>query len=243
MLRFIGGFASVAVGVVIVAGCSPAADDSESQAATASAVTNDSATSATPVADQPFPDSTAKGVILDPPALDGLLGARGVISEVERTAPLDHGGEIDRKECAASLGVAEKSVYDGSGYTAMQTFIARNGDGQDYLYVEQSAAVFPTSDDAETFFGTTKAKWPTCVGVPITSASDTDTSRVYAPGQTAEPDPTTITQLISDTRDPAFGCAHVMAVRENLVAESLYCGDNPTDQAERVVQAMLERAG
>jgi hypothetical protein len=202
---------------------------------------------APPDATQPTPSpTTANDAPVSPRSL--LLPPDQVASimNVDSIDPMPIFAELDvnppqmsRPECLGAGYNVMKSVYEGSGYSAVaaQNLQAK---GYDYLWVNQAAVTFASASEAQAFFNSSTKQWQACAGATITATPSGGPAAEWSFGD-AEGDDHRLVQVSTQVGTGGYGCQHVMRRESSVLIEAIACRTPPGDEASRITEAMAEK--
>lgn len=198
------------------------------------------AQNAGPIDVPPLDESKLDDVLLSIGELNGIVGSTQMKITVELEEMSDHSAEVSDPDCLGAIYGAEEPVYAGSGWTAMRDQVAREPDEDNDHWVEQTAVLYPSAEDAQQFFDDSKATWEDCAGSAI-SVDDADASYLWEIDDLAAED-TLITQLTTQEDADGWACQHALSVVSNLTVEVWACGYSITDEATAIANDMIANA-
>lgn len=198
------------------------------------------AQNAAPVDVPPLTEAKLDDVLLSIGELNGIMGSTQmkVTSELEEMT--DHSGEVSDPDCLGAIYGAEEPVYAGSGWTAMRDQVAREPGEDNEHWVEQTAVLYPSADDAQKFFDDSKAAWEDCSGFSV-SVDDLDASYLWQIDSVTTED-ALITQMTAQEDADGWACQHALSVVSNLTVEAWACSYNPKDEAATIANDMIANA-
>jgi hypothetical protein len=147
--------------------------------------------------------------------------------------------------CIGALYTAQTSVYAGSGWSGVRDQrLVQHAPSQNtdvgHFFVNQSAVVFPSADQAHAFLKTSANNWKGCVG----GQTVTDTSRNnqvrWSLGDVTGADPK-IVQLATQEAGGGWACQHALSVASNVVVEAQACSMQINDQASQIADKMVAK--
>jgi hypothetical protein len=185
-------------------------------------------------------ESKLDDVLLPIGELNGIVGSTQMTITVELEEMSDHSAEVSDPDCLGAIYGAEGPVYDPSGWTAMRDQVAREPDEDNDHWVEQTAVLYPSAEDAQEFFDDSKAAWEDCAGSAI-SVDDVDASYLWQIDNVAAED-TLITQLTTQEDADGWACQHALSVVSNLTVEAWACGYSITEEAATIANDMVANA-
>lgn len=188
-----------------------------------------------------FTEKTIDHTMVSRDDLGPLIGVQG-LEPIRGWASLnDTSDAVDNKDCLSVVAIGEKTVYEGSGYTASRAVIDETT-GDDFQHVEQSAVIFPSADAATAFVDKAKQIWERCAGVPVTVTYPGDEPFTTVAEKPVVQPNSVITVTSTMTDNPGWTCPEAMGVEDNLVVEAMVCRMAATDQPSRIVEQMLKNA-
>lgn len=198
------------------------------------------AQNAAPVDVPPLTEAKLDDVLLSIGELNGIMGSTQmkVTSELEEMT--DHSGEVSDPDCLGAIYGAEEPVYAGSGWTAMRDQVAREPGEDNEHWVEQTAVLYPSADNAQKFFDDSKAAWEDCSGFSV-SVDDLDASYLWQIDSVTTED-ALITQMTAQEDADGWACQHALSVVSNLTVEAWACSYNPKDEAATIANDMIANA-
>ncbi|HEX2286191.1 MAG TPA: sensor domain-containing protein [Mycobacterium sp.] len=198
------------------------------------------AQNAAPIAVPPLDESKLDDVLLSIGELNGIMGSTTmkVTSEVEEMT--DHSAAVSDPDCLGAIYGAEEPVYAGSGWTAMRDQVAREPDEYNEHWVEQTAVLYPSAQNAQKFFDDSRSTWEDCAGYSIT-VDDEDVSYLWQIDDLRAED-TLITQTSRQEDADGWACQHALSVVSNLTVEAWACGYTVGDEAAAIAMDMIANA-
>lgn len=198
------------------------------------------AQNAAPVDVPPLTEAKLDDVLLSIGELNGIMGSTQmkVTSELEEMT--DHSGEVSDPDCLGAIYGAEEPVYAGSGWTAMRDQVAREPGEDNEHWVEQTAVLYPSADNAQKFFDDSKAAWEDCSGFSV-SVDDLDASYLWQIDSVTTED-ALITQMTAQEDADGWACQHALSVVSNLTVEAWACSYDPKDEAATIANDMIANA-
>lgn len=179
-------------------------------------------------------------VLLTIGELNGIMGSTTmkVTSELEEMT--DHSDDVSDRDCLGAMYGAEEPVYAGSGWTDVRDQVAREPDDDNDHWVEQTAVLYPSADDAQRFFDDAKAAWEGCADstVAVGSSGDSylwDLDEVHTEGML-------ITQVTTQQDADGWACQHALSTASNLTVEAWACSYSIGDEAATIALDMLANA-
>lgn len=170
----------------------------------------------------------------------------------------DHAGQVTPRSCVGLVFTGEHDVYVDSGYAQIKTQIfdsfnagLSNQSGPDLL--QQTAAVFPSTEQAQKFLESSQDQWTTCSKSKVDATLGYENGRSYTLGGVKrQGDLVTVPMASPGGEGIPDACQQALGLQENVVVEVRTCSvpnttaappySNPdwaTDDAELVAKAML----
>ncbi len=198
------------------------------------------AQNAGPIDVPPLDEPKLDDVLLSIDELNGIVGSTQMKITVELEEMSDHSAEVSDPDCLGAIYGAEGPVYEGTGWTVMRDQVAREPDEDNDHWVEQTAVLYPSAENAQKFFDDSKSAWEDCAGNAI-SVYDADASYLWQIDDVAAED-TLITQLTTQEDADGWACQHALSVVANLTVEAWACGYSITDEAAAIASDMVANA-
>jgi hypothetical protein len=225
-----------AVGVAIVIGAAIFATVQLRDGPADTPVASPPTTSAAP----PLTEAALDGVLLSIGDLNRIMGSTGmkVTSDVDEMA--DHSSDMVYKDCLGAIYGAEKPVYAGSGWTAVRDQVAREPGENNAHRVEQTAVLYPSAEQAQSFFHDSQSQWERCARNLLTVNSGESEAFWRLDDVTRENN--LITQHSTQTTVDEWACQHALSVVSNLTVEVFACGYSIREEAATVANKMIANA-
>jgi hypothetical protein len=192
--------------------------------------------------------------LVQPAAVGGLLLTPEAVSAIaEQTlhvstsssAVMDASGDFNNPECTGAIYPLEARMYDPSGFTAARQslIVPPEGSPSNHI-VDQSVALMPSAERAETFRADSQREWQACAGQPLTiSHGDNTSTKPTLADVRTQGDLIVQDRTVAGDVPPGQRCQHALGVWSNVVAEAVVCDDkNIGDQAQKVVEGILSNA-
>ncbi|BBZ33842.1 sensor domain-containing protein [Mycolicibacterium confluentis] len=236
--------ATVAVAALATAGVVVATTGGSDQTGPSS-VTTTTVTPTTAV-ETTAPTSEPEAAVIDPASvLLSRSDAEDLLSDSLKAMGtsdtlLDNSDRIDRAECMASWGPAERKAYAGSGYdeVAVSGFKSA-GDGG--LLLIQAAVSFDSPSDAQDYASTARDSWRGCAdSVVMMSRADKPPVPVRFGSVGTGGDGFLTQSQGPDSPDAMVGCEHALGVSGALVIDTMVCGPAYTGQGLEAAEAIAK---
>jgi serine/threonine-protein kinase len=158
----------------------------------------------------------------DPAAAGGGMIELSLNSSAYGTS--DHSGQVTPRSCVGVVFTAEHDVYTASEPTAIktQTFGHVYGSGSDGPHlIEQTAAVFTSAAQAQTFLTSSQAQWETCAKGEVDATLGFENGAGYTLGGVErQGDLITVAMATNGGENGPDACQQALGVRENVVVEA-----------------------
>ncbi|MCT7660395.1 sensor domain-containing protein [Mycobacterium deserti] len=198
------------------------------------------AQNAAPIDAPPLRESDLDRVLLSVGELNGIMGSTTMTITSELEDMTDHSGDVSDPDCLGAIYGAEEPVYAGTGWTAMRDQVAREPDENNEHWVEQTAVLYPTAQDAQDFFAMSQSMWQNCGGDTI-SVNDGDSTYLWRLENVTTED-TLITQTSTQEDADGWACQHALSVVSNLTVEAWACSYAIGDEAAAIAADIVANA-
>jgi PknH-like extracellular domain len=188
----------------------------------------------------PLDESRLDDVLLSIGELNGIVGSTRMKITSELDEMTDHSADVSDPACLGAIYGAEEPVYAGSGWTAMRDQVAREPDEDNDHWVEQTAVLYPSAEDAQRFFDDSRSAWEDCAGSAI-SVDDADASYLWQIDE-VKADDRLITQLTTQEDADGWACQHALSMVSNLTVEAWACSYDVADEAATIADEMVANA-
>jgi hypothetical protein len=185
-------------------------------------------------------ESKLDDVLLPIGELNGIMGSTTmkVTSDLEEMT--DHSAEVSDPDCLGAIYGAEDPVYAHSGWTAVRDQVAREPDEDNEHWVEQTAVLYPSADEAQKFFDTSAETWETCAGSAL-SVYDAGSAYLWQLDDVTADD-VLITQMTTQEDADGWACQHALSAASNLTVEVWACGYSIRDEGATIATDMIANA-
>ncbi len=173
------------------------------------------------------------------------LGSDVVVTR-EVTTPWTNSGHLQAGNqdpgCLAVAGAAQRSVYDGTGWTALRGQVLREPPAATWShYAVQAVVLFPTVSAATEFFDRSRDGWSGCANRELTYAQAPAPDQVWSVGPVrAERDMLSVSR---EQRSPQrWSCQRALTVRGTVAVDVEACSlEGPTSAAATIAAAVGDR--
>ncbi|MFV9635863.1 sensor domain-containing protein [Mycobacterium neumannii] len=179
-------------------------------------------------------------VLLTIGELNGIMGSTTmkVTSELEEMT--DHSDDVSDPECLGAMYGAEGPVYAGSGWTDVRDQVAREPDDDNNHWVEQTAVLYTSAEEARRFLDSSRSAWQGCANSTVLVGNSGD---VYLwELDEVRTDGKMITQVTTQQDADGWACQHALSAASNLTVEAWACSYSIGDEAATIAQDMLANA-
>lgn len=186
----------------------------------------------------PLGEAELDQILLTVGELNEIVGSTRMEVASELDEMTDHSAEVSDPDCLGAVYGAEEPVYAGSGWTAMRDQLVREPDEDNDHWVEQTAVLYPSAQNAQTFFADSSAMWQDCANSAI-GVGEGD--YLWELGDVGVGD-TLLTQMATQEGADGWACQHALSVVSNLTVEAWACGYTISDEAAVIADAMIRNA-
>lgn len=179
-------------------------------------------------------------VLLSIGELNGIMGSTTMTVTSELEEMTDHSDDVSDPECLGAIYGAEEPVYAGSGWTDVRDQVAREPDEDNAHWVEQTAVLYPSAEEAQQFFDESVSMWESCSNSSV-SVDDSGSSYIWDLDDVTVED-SLITQLTTQQDAGGWACQHALSVVSNVTVEAWGCGYSITDEAATIAADMVANA-
>jgi hypothetical protein len=188
----------------------------------------------------PLDEAALDRALLSIGEVNGIMGSTQMKISGELDDMTDYSDQVSDPDCLGAIFGAQEPVYAESGWTAMRDRVAREPEDDNEHWVEQSAVLYPSAQDAQGLFDKVKSIWEDCSGFSISVDAQRSSSLWEIEDVTAED--SLITQVATQADSGGWGCQHALAVVSNLTAETWACGYRITDEGATIAVDMVTKA-
>ena len=180
-------------------------------------------------------------VLLSIGEINRIMGASTMEVTAELEEMTDNSGSVSDPGCLGAIYGAEDPVYAGSGWTDMLDQVAREPGDDNNHWVEQTAVLYPSAQDAQQFFDDSVSMWESCANYTV-AILDSNTEYYWDLGGVTVED-ALVTQLTTQQDADGWACQHALSVVSNVTVETWACGYSITDEAAVIALDMVANAG
>lgn len=188
----------------------------------------------------PLTEAQLDRVLLPIGELNGIVGATQMTVTSRLDEMTDHSADMSDPACLGAIYGAEEPVYAGSGWTAVRDQVAREPYDDNDHWVEQTAVLYPSADEAQAFVESSRETWQQCESDDVT-VDDGSSSYVW------EMEPVgveggLITQMSEQRDADGWACQHALTAVSNVSVEAWACGYDISDEAVTIATEMAANA-
>ncbi|WP_231639695.1 sensor domain-containing protein, partial [Mycobacterium sp. Marseille-P9652] len=233
----VGGAAALTVTLVTLVSVMATAGGSDTTAGPAAHQPSTSerpspSTTTTPPAGPPVQAEELPTLLLDTGAINTIMGTRDLVVNPTLTTTRLYIDTTDRPECGGVWANANKGVYAGSGWVAVQTqYLREPADPRHEVF--QSVVSFPTASAATDFVAKEAKGWPLCNGRSITTTTPNNPPQTWWVATVSHHDGL-LTSVINREGAHGWGCQHALTSRNNVVVDVETCGFSVQEQASEI---------
>jgi serine/threonine protein kinase len=143
---------------------------------------------------------------------------------------LDHSGQVKPPSCVGVAFTGEHDVYATSDPAAIkvQTFGEQYGGSGSTDYIEETAAVFSSTEQAQKILKSSQDQWDTCSGSEVDVTLGYENGRGFKLGEVQrDGDLITISMASASGLTGLHACQQAFGIRANVVVEARTC-EEPT---------------
>ena len=191
----------------------------------------------------PLSESQLDHLLLPVRNINVIVGGTDVEVVAAAQNPGDHYAVISDLGCLGAVYAGDERVYAGSGWTAARDAELREPSDTNEHWVEQTAVLYPSAEQAKKFFDTSSDQWRRCTNsaVAIDESGYGDVI-FWTLGDVHKAGESVITLDSFQEESDGWTCQHAMGLVSNLIAESFACGRSITDEAEQIVDGIMDNA-
>jgi hypothetical protein len=188
----------------------------------------------------PLDEAGLKRVLLSIDQVNEIMGTKSLEVTSEIDDMTDSSDKVSDPDCLGAMFGAEKKVYDGSGWTAVHDWVAREPEEDNEHWVEQTTVLYPDAAHATAFFQKSKSMWQKCAGTSL-AVNDSDSSSLWEIGDLDAQDGL-LTQMARQQDVDGWGCQHALSAVSNITAETWACAYGPGDEASTMAVDIVTNA-
>lgn len=179
-------------------------------------------------------------VLLSIGELNGIVGSTRMTVTSDSAEMTDHSGDVSDPGCLGAIYGAEAPVYAGSGWTVMRDQVAREPDDGNQHWVEQTAVLYSSDEEAQDFVDGSRARWQDCASTALT-VDDGVVRSVWDMASVIN-DGSLLTQVSVQRDADGWGCQHALSAVSNLTVEAWACAFGPGGEAATIATEMVANA-
>jgi hypothetical protein len=141
---------------------------------------------------------------------------------------LDHSGQVTPRSCVGLVFTGEHDVYAASQPTEIKTQTFGNlylgGPDKSPHLLEQTAAVYPSAEQAQDFLTSSEAQWNTCANGEVDATLGFENGAGYVLGKVQrQGDLITVSMAAYSGENGPDACQQALGARENVIVETRSC--------------------
>jgi hypothetical protein len=195
-----------------------------------------------PAASAPAPrvrDEALPVLLLDPSAVNAVMGTADLAVNPKLSIDRLYNDTTDKPECGGVWANANKDVYAGSAWQAVQTRYLREPDRPQHE-VYESVVSFPTTAAAKDFVTAEATRWPVCRDTALTTTNPALPAQTWWIGAVSQ-DGDVLTSVANREGAAGYTCQHALTARSNVVIDTVACGWDVTQQGSTIAQRIAEQ--
>jgi serine/threonine kinase PknH len=184
-------------------------------------------------------DEALPALLLDAAAVNAVMGTGDLAVNPTLTTARLYIDTTDKPECGGVWANANKGVYAGSAWQAVQTQYLREPDNPQHE-VYQSVVSFPIAATAREFVAKEAKHWPVCAGTALTTTIPTIPAQTWWIA-TVSQDGDVLTSVSNREGAGGYTCQHALTSRNNVVIDTEACGWDVTQQGSTIAHRIAEQ--
>ncbi|MGH3551893.1 MAG: sensor domain-containing protein, partial [Mycobacterium sp.] len=215
-----------ALTALVIAGVAIAAVVIARKSSSGGVATPSTSTATSSTAAQPIAESELDGLLLSPDQIYAATGASpGTTASVPGTMP--NNSDVE-KACQPVADAAAEGAYADSGWTAVRGQQFEDNPDDTHWFDTQFVVLFPSAQDADSFFTASTQRWPACSNRQFTTNSPSTPDRVWAVGPISDANGI-LSATVTDMTNAGWVCHRALTVRNNVTIDVGTCGyDHPS---------------
>lgn len=172
--------------------------------------------------------------------LKSIVGANNLMVTSKTADMNDNFGKVRDERCLSALYPAEDMDYLFSYWTAVRNQVAQDPDSDHRHWVQQSAILFASEDEARSTLRISTKVWNECNGstIPIHEGQDEQTWHIK--DLIVEDD--VIKQTSTRAGTEGWTCQHALSIVGKISVEAKVCGYSVRDEAAIIVDKLVANA-
>ncbi len=154
----------------------------------------------------------------------------------------DHSADMADKDCLGAIYGAERPVYAGSGWTAVRDQVAREPDENNAHWVEQTAVLYPSAEQAQSFFHDSQVAMGALRGELAHGRQTAGRAALWRSRRRHRGEQLDYPALDAEGPPDEWACHHALSVVSNLTVETCACGYSIRDEAATMANKMIANA-
>jgi hypothetical protein len=189
----------------------------------------------------PLTASKLADVLLSIGEVNGIMGSTTMTVTSELEEMTDQSDDVSNRDCLGAMYGAQQPVYAGSGWTDVRDQVAHGPDDDNRHWVEQTAVLYPSAEEAQRLFDDSKSAWEACADSTV-AVGNSDSSSLWELSDVRS-DGTLLTQVTTQEDTGGWACQHALSAVSNLTVEAWACSYSIGDEAATIALDMIANAG
>jgi hypothetical protein len=188
----------------------------------------------------PLRESKLDDVLLSIGELNKVMGSKTMTITSDLDEMTDHSAEVSDPDCLGAIYGAEDPAYADTEWKAVRDQVAREPDEDNEHWVEQTAVLYPSAEEAQKFLDGSKKMWQKCSNASL-SVYDAGEAYLWELDDVSGDD-TLITQMTTQEDADGWACQHAVSLVSNITVEAWACGYSIRDEAATIATDMIANA-
>ena len=169
----------------------------------------------------PPPPGALDGLLLSVEQINTAMGTTGMSSAGTMIVMPDNSFMLSDQACLPLSAAAQAKVYSGSGYSAVKAQVVAKAQ---QIVVDQAVVLFPSPQDAGSFFNASAQSWQACSGRQFTLAANGN-SQVQTVGLVSNTNGT-LSATVTPANSPGT-CERALTVANSVAIDVTACLSPP----------------
>jgi hypothetical protein len=178
-------------------------------------------------ASQPFkavPDSALDGLLLSPPEVDAIMGAKGMSPHAPVTTMGDSRNLLPNLNCLGIWQVNQAPIYDPSHWKSLRQQLLRVPDTEQWdTLAVQSVVSYRTPEGARDFFAQSADRWAQCANHHVNIRLNDQPLPAWFSGDLTKTDHELSMPYTRGSGDQTRSCQRFLTVAANLILDIQAC--------------------
>jgi serine/threonine kinase PknH len=179
---------------------------------------------------QPVAEAALTGFWLSPNEINAALGTTGLTIDATSAGMADQSAILPDTACLPLQGAAQARVYEGSGWSVLRTQSLQEPGNKFTHHVDQAVVLFPSAQEASTFFTSTARQWSACSNRQYRVLTGVPGDLVWTAGPLSNVNHTLSAATETQPNAPVRINGHrALIVANNVAIDVLTYSRNPSD--------------